>query len=173
MAYRFERKAKLLTFGEYPQVSLLAARQRRDEAKALIKAGIDPAERKKAERKKIEDVSFRSIALEWHGKETAHCRKKYRGFMLNNLEKYFFPVFGDKPMSEVDADALCGPLSHCGNRGSCGEAGGLQIFAARYAVMPLPLAKQQKTRQKSCPFLIAQNRLGTNLQRLMKRCLDR
>ncbi|WP_300908560.1 integrase arm-type DNA-binding domain-containing protein [uncultured Desulfovibrio sp.] len=106
MAYRFERKAKLLTFGEYPQVSLLAARQKRDEAKALIKAGLDPAERKKAERKKSADISFRSIALEWHGKETAHCRKKYRGFMLNNLEKYFFPVFGDKPLPEVEADDI-------------------------------------------------------------------
>ena len=28
LAYRFERKAKLLSFGEYPQVSLRAARQR-------------------------------------------------------------------------------------------------------------------------------------------------
>ena len=37
LAYRFERKAKLLSFGEYPQVSLRAARQRRDEAKALLK----------------------------------------------------------------------------------------------------------------------------------------
>lgn len=52
MAYRFERKAKLLTFGEYPQVSLLAARQKRDEVKALVKAGIDPAKHKKAGRKR-------------------------------------------------------------------------------------------------------------------------
>lgn len=43
LAYRFERKAKLLSFGEYPQVSLRAARQRRDEAKALLRDGIDPA----------------------------------------------------------------------------------------------------------------------------------
>lgn len=48
LAYRFERKAKLLSFGEYPQVSLRAARQRRDEAKALLKDGIDPAEHRKA-----------------------------------------------------------------------------------------------------------------------------
>lgn len=103
MAYRFERKAKLLTFGEYPQVSLLAARQKREEAKTLIKSGIDPAEHKKATRKGSADLSFRAVAHEWHERETTHCDRRYRAFMLNYLERYFFPVLGSKPMSEIEA----------------------------------------------------------------------
>ena len=63
LAYRFERKAKLLSFGEYPQVSLRAARQRRDEAKALLKDGIDPAEHRKA----APPPTLRSNPWLWNG----------------------------------------------------------------------------------------------------------
>jgi hypothetical protein len=41
--YRPGRNAKCLLFGNYPDVSLTAARQRRDQARALLAAGIDPA----------------------------------------------------------------------------------------------------------------------------------
>ncbi len=51
--YRFDGKVKLLSFGTYPAVSLKLARERRDEAKALLVRGIDPAEHKK-EMKKAE-----------------------------------------------------------------------------------------------------------------------
>ncbi len=66
LAYRFERKAKLLSFGEYPQVSLRAARQRRDETKALLKDGIDPAEHRKAVRTSASNATFQSVAMEWY-----------------------------------------------------------------------------------------------------------
>ena len=64
LAYRFERKAKLLSFGEYPQVSLRVARQRRDEAKALLKDGVDPAEHRKAARTSASNATFQSVAME-------------------------------------------------------------------------------------------------------------
>ena len=43
MAYRFNDKEKLLSFGEYPIVSLKDARTKRNEAKKLLADGIDPA----------------------------------------------------------------------------------------------------------------------------------
>ena len=103
MAYRFERKAKLLSFGEYPQVSLRAARQRRDEAKALLKDGIDPAEHRKAARTSASNATFQSVAMEWYERETLHCKNRYRAFMLRGMTEYFFPAFGDKAMKDVAA----------------------------------------------------------------------
>lgn len=50
MAYRFNKKSKLLSFGEYPTVTLKKAREKRDEAKKLLADGIDPAQHKKAAR---------------------------------------------------------------------------------------------------------------------------
>jgi len=55
MAYRFNGKQKKLSFGVYclddqGQVSLAAAREKRDAAKVLIAQGIDPGAAKKEER---------------------------------------------------------------------------------------------------------------------------
>ena len=51
MAYRFEGKSKLLSFGDYPTLSLKDARERREAAKKLLAQGIDPSEHKREERK--------------------------------------------------------------------------------------------------------------------------
>lgn len=106
LAYRFDRKAKLLSFGEYPQVSLRAARQRRDEAKALFKDGIDPAEHRKTARASTGKATFQTVAMEWYEQETLHCRKDYRTFMLRGMTEYFFPAFGDKAMMDISAEDI-------------------------------------------------------------------
>lgn len=47
--YRFAGRARNLSFGRYPEVSLKEARQRRDEARAVLRDGIDPGvERKRS-----------------------------------------------------------------------------------------------------------------------------
>lgn len=43
LKYRFGSKELRLTLGKWPVTTLKAARQRRDEAKALLEEGIDPA----------------------------------------------------------------------------------------------------------------------------------
>ena len=40
--YRFEKKERLLTLGAYPDVSLADAREKRDEAKKILREGRDP-----------------------------------------------------------------------------------------------------------------------------------
>ena len=110
MAYRVNRKAKLLSFGEYPHLSLRAARQRRDEAKRLPAAGIDPAERKKFAKASPADNTFRSVALEWHERQTLHCAAHYRSFLLHGLTTYFFPHFSDTPMEDVTAEDIAKAL---------------------------------------------------------------
>jgi hypothetical protein len=48
MKYRFEGKEKLLSFGPYPDMPLIRAREKRDEARKLLADGIDPGEHLKA-----------------------------------------------------------------------------------------------------------------------------
>ncbi|MDR2880768.1 MAG: Arm DNA-binding domain-containing protein [Azoarcus sp.] len=48
LKYRFGGKEKRLSLGVYPGVSLKEARQRRDDARKLLAAGIDPADNRKA-----------------------------------------------------------------------------------------------------------------------------
>src|SRR5690606_12703380 len=42
LAYRFEGKPKTMSFGPYPEVGLAEARERRDDAKAKLRDGINP-----------------------------------------------------------------------------------------------------------------------------------
>jgi hypothetical protein len=69
--YRFEGKAKTLSFGVYPEISLDDARNSRDDARILLSQGIDPSavrreekEREKAERLEAERTPSVRIGLD-------------------------------------------------------------------------------------------------------------
>ena len=49
--YRFHKKQYTLALGVYPDVSLKKARSARDEARALLKGGIDPMEIRREKKK--------------------------------------------------------------------------------------------------------------------------
>jgi len=68
MSYRFNGKQKTLALGTYPEVSLLKARQRRVDARALLADGIDPGVAKKEEKAaKLAAAAntFELVAREW------------------------------------------------------------------------------------------------------------
>lgn len=50
LKYRYEDKEKLLALGAYPIVTLASAREKRDEAKAQLADGIDPAKARRESR---------------------------------------------------------------------------------------------------------------------------
>lgn len=106
MAYRFNKKSKLLSFGEYPTVSLKKAREKRDEAKKLLADGIDPGQHKKAvkaAREAEEANSFKNIALEWQETQTVHILPAGRTYMLHCLEHHIFPHIGSMPITKIEA----------------------------------------------------------------------
>ncbi|WP_327626249.1 Arm DNA-binding domain-containing protein, partial [Aurantimonas sp. A3-2-R12] len=47
LRYRYLEKENILSFGKYPLVSLLDAREKRDDAKRLLVAGINPSTKRK------------------------------------------------------------------------------------------------------------------------------
>ena len=67
LRYTLAGKDKMLGLGLYPDVSLIAARKRRDEARALVAQGIDPSAERKAA-KDAEALTFEIIAREWLGR---------------------------------------------------------------------------------------------------------
>ena len=79
MKYRSAGQEKRLVFGLWPDVSLKQARQRRDEARALLAEGVDPGEKRKqdktkAEAQAAEDVNaFEVVARDWHAKIWPHA----------------------------------------------------------------------------------------------------
>lgn len=71
MFYSFDGKTKTLSFGSYPITTLARARELRDEAKALIREGIDPmlhARAEKREQEALTEHTFAKIGQELLGK---------------------------------------------------------------------------------------------------------
>lgn len=68
LKYRFAGKEKRLALGVYPDVSLAAAREKRDDARKKLAADIDPGEAKKADKRAVRLAatnSFEAVALGW------------------------------------------------------------------------------------------------------------
>ena len=63
MKYRFLGKERLLSFGAYPLFSLAEARSKRDEAKKLLAAGVDPGVKKKLDRLAAQTSARNTFAL--------------------------------------------------------------------------------------------------------------
>ena len=78
LKYRFGGKEKRLALGAYPEITLKAARDRRDDARALLANGIDPGIERKMQKfaKGERDAnSFETVA----GQERADMgRQSYR-----------------------------------------------------------------------------------------------
>ncbi|MBM3775286.1 MAG: DUF4102 domain-containing protein, partial [Acidobacteria bacterium] len=117
--YRFGGKEKRLSLGVYPDVSLKAARERRDAARQQLSAGIDPSEaRQAAKLAQAGAESFEAIAREWHAKFalTWGVRHAYR--ILRRLERDVFPWLGMRPISEIKAPELLAVLRRIEGRGA-------------------------------------------------------
>ena len=79
MGYRFGGRQKKLSFGPYPIVTLVGARDKRDAAKRLIADGIDPGVAKQvAKREQAAARPFGTWADEWLEKERAQLNEKKR-----------------------------------------------------------------------------------------------
>ena len=85
MSYRFAGKGKLLSFGEYPTVSLKDAREKREEAKKLLAQGIDPSvwkKQEKAARIIPHRDTFENLAMEWHETKTSRLSEDWQDAYL-------------------------------------------------------------------------------------------
>ena len=127
LKYRFNSKEKVLALGTYPEISLVDARQRREDARKLLANGVDPGEVKKAQkaaRQEVGENSFEVVAREWHSKFALTWADSHAYWVIRRLEQYVFPDIGAKPIAELKpADVLkvlrrieerADPLQECG-----------------------------------------------------------
>lgn len=139
--YRFSGVEKKLSFGAFPDVSLAAARDARDEARRQLTNTIDPGILKnsvKRSKKMLEEYSFEAIAREWHAKFTPQWSKSHGERILIRLEQNIFPWVGKRPINEVNAPEILSTLRRIENRGAVETAHRVsqicgQIF--RYAIV--------------------------------------
>jgi len=112
---------KTLSFGSYPVVSLVKARELRDSAKSDLAAGHDPAvQRKKVEaRAALEAVNtFEAVARAWHGKQIPRWSKVHAKDVIESLEENIFPRLGDRPINTITAPEILTLLNAVEARGA-------------------------------------------------------
>lgn len=115
--YRFEGKEQRLVFGAYPEISLKAARDRRDEARRMLRAGIDPrAGRKQA---RVETArTFEAIARSWHHAQLATWSPVHAQDVIGRLEADVFPVIGAKEITKITVPDVLSLLRSIEERGA-------------------------------------------------------
>jgi integrase len=117
--YRFAGKEKRLSFGVYPDVTLKAAREKRDACRQQLAAGIDPGEARKAEKvAQAGAESFEAIAREWHTKFSPGWVASHGDRILRRLERDIFPWIGKRPIAEIKAPDLLAVLRRIESRGA-------------------------------------------------------
>jgi integrase len=133
MKYRFHEKEKRLTFGLYPEVSLAEARDRRDEARKLIRENKDPVvEERRREVAAIAaaGATFETIAREWHQDEKPRWSTGQADLVLRALERDLFPSLGKLPVSDIDGPMLLGVLRKIERRGAIETAKRVRGYAS-------------------------------------------
>ncbi|MGD0168967.1 MAG: integrase arm-type DNA-binding domain-containing protein, partial [Smithella sp.] len=117
--YRFSGKEKLLALGKYPGISLLDARQKRDEARRQLAHGVDPGAVRKAQKQaKVEETeTVEVIAREWHEKFKSTWTEGHADKLMRCLERDVFPWIGTRPIKEIKAPELLTVLRRVESRG--------------------------------------------------------
>jgi len=115
LRYRYARVEKLLSLGNYPDVSLKRAREKRDEARRLLADGVDPSARRKGDQQSKAET-FEVIAREWlelRAKTSAAITMRKAQWLLEMI----FPRIGKRPIREVTAPELLAALRKIESRG--------------------------------------------------------
>jgi integrase len=125
LKYRHGGKEKRLALGAYPDTGLRDARDKRDAARKLLAAGVDPGEQRKAAKAAGEERaanSFEVVAREWHAKQSATWVELHASRIMLRLENDVFPWLGKRPIADVTAKELLTMVNRIVDRGAVESA---------------------------------------------------
>lgn len=108
--YRFEGRRVLITYGQFPRLSLAKARAEHASALEKLKSGINPmAERKQRKTERGLDDRFRAVSARWFeknkpGKSNSWIEANTRHLSIAN------PIIGARKMKEITPQDLAGVI---------------------------------------------------------------
>jgi hypothetical protein len=105
--YRLHGEYGRVSLGRYPDLSLKAARKKRDEMAGQVATGHDPARRKRSDRVGYAlDSTVEEFGERYYAEQVVTARKNplhIRRYLDNDV----FPALGRKPLSTVTALGVC------------------------------------------------------------------
>lgn len=90
---------KAASLGLYPDVSLKQAREKRDEVRKLLAAGIDPSQERRAAAAAA--LTFRDVAEEWLAKRRDGLSARHNATIIQRLNGNAYPYIGRMPIKDI------------------------------------------------------------------------
>jgi hypothetical protein len=107
--YRHGGVQKQMSFGRYPDVALVDAREHHAAARKLLASGVDSMAKRRDDKlaSAIDDSkSFRTIALLWFDHWKAEKSKQHVDATRRRLESNVFSLLGPCPITAIEASTL-------------------------------------------------------------------
>ena len=120
MKYRFMGKEKLLAIGVWPEVSLIEAREKRNEAKQLLKSGKDPSAAKKnlkVSQKVAQSNTFGSVTEEWLEIKQKEWKSPYFDDVKSSIEIHLLPDLSQRPIEDITSSEILSVLKKIEEQG--------------------------------------------------------
>ncbi len=101
-SYRFSGKQGTISLGEYPYLTLVKARDLRDEAKKLIFNGVNPIQKKHEDKLRRKNLTkFETVFKEWFDIKKDDWVQGHRDRLESRMERFIFPHFKHIDISEI------------------------------------------------------------------------
>lgn len=118
LAYRFNKKQKLLAIGVYPQVTIQAAREHARIARGHLAAGRDPGLlRRIAKEANTSENTFQAVSVEWLEKFKHEWTESHYKGISGRLKRELYPWIGERAVNEITAPELLSCLRRIEKRG--------------------------------------------------------
>jgi hypothetical protein len=119
--YSLHGRRKTISFGTCPDTSLALARRKAGAARQLVAEGIDPSQKRKAEKQSYEQAraveareerglpppdSFEAIAREWFAVKRDGWAASYSDKIMARFETDVFPWIGKQPIDDITPPQL-------------------------------------------------------------------
>jgi integrase len=121
LRYRHEGKEKTASLGQYPDVPLKAAREKRDETRQTIAAGHDPIAFKRAQveaKRAAEATTFKVVAQQWLTHWGTDKSPRHATYVQRRLEADIYPAIGKRPVSDIKPLEVVQMIKGIGTRGA-------------------------------------------------------
>ena len=112
--YTVGGREKLISLGTYPDVSLKRAREKRDDARSHVADGVDPSDKRQAERLAQADT-FEAVAREWLPKQSFTPKSLQKAKW--HFDDLTFPYIGSRPISQLTAPEILEVVRRLERRG--------------------------------------------------------
>ena len=97
--FRYNNKATMMSLGSYPMVSLLEARQLRDNNKQLLKDGVNPTRTQK--NISVTKTTFKEMFEQWIDNRKDEWSPGYVEDTQQRAHNYLIPTLGKLPIEDI------------------------------------------------------------------------